>query len=109
MSSSVMPVSRSVVLNMLLMGMPRLSHQVIRCQGRSVGFLYGDGAEPVLSGAEGPRPKRGGTSLPHDLSLSLPLQRPLQRLVEGGSGLFVIRGRDLALFPFYFQLKHFFF
>src|SRR6202035_4222626 len=41
--------------------------------------------------------------------LPLPLQCPVERLVEGCSGYFVVRGRDLALFSLYLELEQFFF
>ena len=44
-----------------------------------------------------------------ELLASLPFQGPLQGLVEGGFGFFVVLGRDFALLLFYFQLEQFFF
>ena len=40
--------------------------------------------------------------------LTLPLQRSVQCLVEGCSGLFVIRRRDFALFFLYLEFEQFF-
>src|ERR1700674_3912387 len=99
MSSSVMPVSSSVVLNMLLMIVASvLLAQSIRCRVLGLGLLWlvwGRAPSPIQ--AERSSAAASGLSA----GLALALQRPVQGLVEGGSGFFVILGRDLALFFFY--------
>src|SRR5450759_153460 len=111
-SSRVMPVSRSVVLNTLLMGVASVFLvQSIRCTAHGAGLGGCRRQLPScarLGRARAPVPTRAGYSNTES-ALTLPLQRSVEGLVEGCFGFFVIRRGDLALFFFYFELEHFFF
>src|SRR5260370_4390707 len=105
MSSSVMPVSRSVVVNMLLMIIASvfwLDRLDAWCWALGSGHALATGRCRAALGLDG-RMVRPYAILP------LPLQCPVERLVEGCSGFFVVRGRDLALFSLYLELEQFFF
>ena len=101
-----MPVSRSVVLNMLLIiGASVFLAQSIRCRVLGFGLwtCSGHGQFAELCSAWTDECVRPYAILP------LALQCPVESLVEGCSGFFVIRGRDLALFSLYLELEQFFF
>jgi len=89
-------VSSRVVFSMLLINRASICLDALDAR-RPALVSYGDGALPRRSGE--PR---------HHMSLGLTFQRPFQCLVEGGFGFFVVRGCDLALFLFHFELEQFF-
>ena len=62
---------------------------------------------PGLTGAPVRSAWTGEGARPHTI-LPLPLQRPVERLVKRCFGFLVLRGRDLALFSFHFELEQFF-
>src|SRR6202521_863059 len=92
MSSSVMPVSSSVVLKMLLMIVASVVlAQSIRCWVLGFGLVWlvwGRAPSPV----QAERSSAAASGLSAGLALSL--QCAVERLVEGCSGFFVILGRD---------------
>src|ERR1019366_3341713 len=122
MSRSVMTVSMSVVLNMLLI----ISASVLWLYSLDAGnkrwaliapVWGGHSCPPLLTlvlfcarqSKATPRSKAADRSVRPTRTSGLPFQCPLERLVEGCFGFFVIRGRDLALFSFYLELEKFFF
>src|ERR1700719_3218684 len=105
MSSSVMPVSRSVVLNMLLMTIASV-FWLIRLDAAC--WALGSGHALATGSCRGALAWTDECVRPYAI-LSLPLQCAVERLVEGCSVFFVVRGRDLALFSLYLELEQFFF